>query len=115
MICVDCDHSWEVDLTPAQPQSSALSRIADRMAFRCPKCNSLPDFLSEVARAPATWPDGLPVHDITLYVRLTCGHERVSRGWRGNEGELVCCDEGCGLVFIAEVSMTDEEPRPWSV
>lgn len=62
-----------------------------------------------------TWPDGLPVHPILLYVRLGCGHERVSRGWRGEEGSTYCCDACHKLTTIEEVSMTEEtRPRPWS-
>jgi hypothetical protein len=60
-----------------------------------------------------TWPDGLPVHDLTLYVRLSCGHERVSRGWRGNEGEAICCDACKTMQTIVEVSMTDVAPYTW--
>jgi hypothetical protein len=59
------------------------------------------------------WPDGLPVLDIVLYVRLSCGHERVSRGWRGEEGEAYCCDCGCGLAVIEQVATTDEAVCAW--
>lgn len=60
-----------------------------------------------------TWPDGEPVHDVTLYVRLRCGHERVSRGWRGGEGEAYCCDACKRMTVIEEVSMTDDAPHTW--
>lgn len=61
-----------------------------------------------------TWPDGLPVHDLVLHVRLSCGHERNARGWRGEEGSTYCCDV-CGvLAQMEEISLTDEPPSPWS-
>lgn len=40
----------------------------------------------------AYWPDGEKVHDIKILVKLSCGHERVSRGWRGEEGQQLSCD-----------------------
>lgn len=60
-----------------------------------------------------TWPDGLPVHDVVLYVLLGCGHERVSRGWRGNEGDTYCCDVCHELTTMEVVALTDEAPCDW--
>lgn len=64
------------------------------------------------------WPDGLPVHDLNIYVLLACGHQRVSRGWRGGEGERICCDAdpaGCGVVEIITMEPTDQPVSGWSL
>lgn len=59
------------------------------------------------------WPDGLPVHDLLIYVRLGCGHERVSRGWRGHEGATFCCDHCHQLTTMTVVEPTTEPESGW--
>lgn len=59
------------------------------------------------------WPDGVPVHNVKLYVRLSCGHHRVSLGWRGQVGDVYCCDVCHMLTNMVEISVTDETPRGW--
>ncbi len=61
----------------------------------------------------AAWLDGLPVHDVVLYVRLACGHERESRGWRGEEGAYYCCDVCHRMTVMEVIAMTDRPPSPW--
>lgn len=65
-----------------------------------------------------TWPDGLPIHDLNIYVVLSCGHQRVSRGWRGEVGETICCDAdpaGCGLQTIVVADPTDQPVSDWQL
>jgi hypothetical protein len=60
-----------------------------------------------------TWPDGLPVDDLVLHFRLSCGHERNARGWRGEEGTSFHCSICKILATIEEISLTDEAPGRW--
>lgn len=59
------------------------------------------------------WPDGTPVHNQVLHVRLGCGHECNSRGWRGEEGNVFCCNVCHVLTEMVEISPTDEPPSNW--
>jgi hypothetical protein len=63
------------------------------------------------------WPDGVPVHDLNIYVLLSYGHQRVSYGWRGHEGAVFCCDAdpaGCGLQTMIVVEPTDQPVSGWT-
>lgn len=52
-------------------------------------------------------------HNQVLHVRLGCGHDRNSRGWRGEEGTVYCCDVCNVLTTMVEISPTDEAPCTW--
>ena len=69
--------------------------------------------MTPAQRRVLRWPDGLPVHDLVLYVRLSCGHERVSRGWRGEEGAAYCCDVCKTLETMDVIALTDGTVCQW--
>lgn len=65
---------------------------------------------------PGRWPDGVPVHDRLIFVRLGCGHERTSRGWRGEVGDTYCCDACHQLTFMEVVEPSSSPfPTDWQV
>jgi rubrerythrin len=68
----------------------------------------------EGSAVSGTWPDGQPVHDLTLHVCLACGHERNARGWRGEEGATYYCGICHVLTTMEEIALTDEAPGGWS-
>lgn len=59
------------------------------------------------------WPDGKPIHPFNVFVKLACGHWRVSSGWRGSAGETYCCDACGSLTYIIATLITDEKPHEW--
>jgi hypothetical protein len=67
----------------------------------------------EEVTTPHRWPDGEPVHSLLIYVRLSCGHERVAQGWRGGVGARYCCDVCHELATIEVSEPTDQPPTPW--
>jgi hypothetical protein len=62
----------------------------------------------------AYWPDGVPVHNRKIHVVLSCGHERVSRGWRGEVGQPYCCDACFQMATMDVVEETDAPLSGWT-
>ena len=73
------------------------------------------DLFSLTSRRAGCWPDGQPIHDRALAVTLACGHQRVSRGWRGDPGQTYCCDACRKLTTIASVTATNEPVSDWQL
>lgn len=60
-----------------------------------------------------SWPDGNPIHGHNVFVKLACGHHRVSEGWRGSAGEALRCDACQAVTTIMATIVTEEEPYDW--
>lgn len=69
--------------------------------------------LNRLLSEPGTWPDGHYVHGHNVFVKLGCGHHRVSKGWRGSAGETYRCDACKQMTVIAATIITDNEPYGW--
>ena len=94
------------------PADPPLDPISNALAARA-LWERNPEMFFSLGQEPGTWSDGTPIHGLHVFVKLACGHHRVSVGWRGSAGESYHCDACRTMTLIMATIVTEEEPYGW--